>query len=170
MSIIPIQVTLQAANAADYRQLVHDLAGTMASGQTEKAPTQGFQEPAAQAAPAYVPPVQQPAPQPAQPVYQQQPFTQQTPAAYPTVAPTSAVPTAAPMQQQPPVQQMPASVPTSAPQYTQQQLAIAATALMEAGHNITALLQQYNVQALTQLPPERYGEFATTLRGLGASI
>jgi hypothetical protein len=29
MNLVPIQITLQAANAADVKQLVHDLAGTM---------------------------------------------------------------------------------------------------------------------------------------------
>lgn len=173
MSIIPIQVTLQAANAADYRQLVHDLAGTM---------------PGASAVPA-APVAQAPAQAPSQqPLYaDQQPYAapiqqpyaapiQQQPAAYPAGVPTSAVPTA-PMQQQPmqqapaqlPVQQQQA-VPTSAPQYTQQQLAVAATALLDAGHNVTGLLQQFGVQAITQLPPERYGEFATALRQAGANI
>jgi len=181
MSIIPIQVTLQAASAADYRQLVHDLAGTMSSSS------------AAPAAPVVQAPAQAPAQQPAY-ADQQQPYAapvqqpyvapmQQQPAAYPAGVPTSAVPTAAPMQQQPvqqqqPMQQQPIqhqqptqqAVPTSAPQYTQQQLAVAATALLDAGHNVTVLLQQFGVQAITQLPPERYGEFATALRQAGANI
>ena len=35
---------------------------------------------------------------------------------------------------------------------------------------LVALLQQYGVQAVTQLAPEHYGAFATALRGLGAAI
>ncbi|QMV44443.1 hypothetical protein [Cohnella cholangitidis] len=158
-TIIPIQVTLQAANASDYRQLVQDLAGTMAGGQVQQAaPVQAPVQPAP-SQPAYAAPVQ-PIPEP-----------YATPAQQPYAAPApSAVPTAPPVQQQPVQQAVPQGVPTAAPQYDQQQLAVAATALMEAGHNITALLQQFGVQALTQLPPERYGGFATVLRSLGAKI
>jgi hypothetical protein len=35
---------------------------------------------------------------------------------------------------------------------------------------LIGLLQSFGVQALTQMPPNRYGEFATALRGLGAQI
>lgn len=78
---------------------------------------------------------------------------------------------------QPPVQQAiaqqpAASVPTATHVYTLEQLAVAATPLIDAGrqHELVALLAQFGVQALTQLPKERYGEFATALRGLGAKI
>lgn len=71
--------------------------------------------------------------------------------------------------------QMPeVGVPTTTPTYTMEQLAVAATQLMDApGHNmseLTALLAQYGVQALTQLPKEQYGSFATQLRAKGAKI
>ena len=38
------------------------------------------------------------------------------------------------------------------------------------GQQAQALLAQFGVQAVTQLPKERYGEFATALRGLGANL
>lgn len=105
---------------------------------------------------------------PAQPVQQQQPATVQQ------SAPT-AVPTAAPQQQAPtqPAQEQPQqSVPTSAPTYTMDQLAVAATQLVDAGKReaLLQLLSSFGVQALTALPQEQYGAFATKLRELGAKI
>lgn len=81
------------------------------------------------------------------------------------VAPTP--PPAAPA----PVAQ-PATVPTTAPAYTQDQLALAASGLMDAGKlpELQALLQQFGVASLVELPKEQYGAFATALRGLGAQI
>lgn len=69
-------------------------------------------------------------------------------------------------------QQPAASVPTSAPTYNLEQLAVAATPLIDAGRQaeLVDLLSQFGVQALTQLPKARYGEFATALRQLGAKI
>ena len=82
--------------------------------------------------------------------------------------------------QQPPVQ-APQSVPTTAPQtpvqtqiptYTQQDLALAATQLMDSGkqQDVLNLIASFGVQALTQLPQEQFGNFATALRTLGAKI
>ena len=84
------------------------------------------------------------------------------------VAPTSApVPVAAITTA--PVQ---AAVPTAAPSYTMEQLAVAATQLVDAGQrdNLVALLQQFGVQALNVLPKEQYGNFANALRGMGAKL
>lgn len=63
-------------------------------------------------------------------------------------------------------------VPTTVQTYTQEQLALAATALVDAGRlgELQALLAAFNIQALTQLPQEQYGNFATQLRALGAKI
>lgn len=65
-----------------------------------------------------------------------------------------------------------APVATQAPTYTPQQLAIAATQLMDAGRQqeVLALLSKFGVQALTQLQPEQFGTFATELRTMGAKI
>jgi hypothetical protein len=113
----------------------------------------------------YQAPVQQ------QPVYQapvQQPIQQQQ--VY-----------QAPVQQQAPIQQFqqtqmqqqpPAAVPTSAPTYSSDQLAQAATQLVDAGMRpqLVNLLAQFGIQALQNLPKEQYGAFATQLRAMGAKI
>ena len=100
---------------------------------------------------AYDAPVPQPPVQDADPVSQTLPVLQPVPDAVP--------------QTPPPVQ-------TQAPVYTPQQLAIAATQLMDAGrqNDVLALLARFNVQALTQLTPDMYGSFATELRLMGAKI
>ena len=70
--------------------------------------------------------------------------------------------------QQAPVQQAPTTVPT----YNMEQLAVAATQLVDAGrrNDLVGLLSQFGVQALTSLPKEQYGNFATHLRAMGAKI
>lgn len=76
--------------------------------------------------------------------------------------------------QQPTAQQQtaPQAVPTSAPSYTMEQIAVASTQLMDAGkrNELLQLLASFGVQALSSLPQEQYGAFATKLREMGASI
>jgi outer membrane biosynthesis protein TonB len=156
---------------------------------------QQFNQPAVQAQPEPHP-AQQPVTQPStptapaqpqyQPTYQQAPIQQPI---YPTSAPGTAVnpqPTTGPVQQQlqpqapmqqpaAPMQQpaAPSIVPTSqAPTYSMDQLAVAATQLVDAGKidQLRGILQSFNVTALTELPKERYGEFATVLRQNGVKI
>lgn len=98
----------------------------------------------------------------------------------PTIAPATVPPVnvapVAPVQQIPPVQTPPAPVPQPAQptgiNYTLEQLSAAAAPLMDAGRiqDLFALLQKYSVQAITQLKPELYGQFATDLRAMGAKI
>lgn len=82
----------------------------------------------------------------------------------------------APPQPQPapaaPTQPAAASLPTSAHAYTMDQLAVAATSIIDSGRRQTVvdLLAQYGVSALIALPKEHYGAFATQLRGLGAKL
>lgn len=68
----------------------------------------------------------------------------------------------------------PATVPTTAmPQgYTIEQLQVAAAGLSQMGRmpQVLGILQQFGIQAMTELPKERYGEFATALREAGAQI
>jgi len=73
----------------------------------------------------------------------------------------------APMQQ-PPL----TAVPTVAPQYNFNQLAVAATQLVDAGRrdHVTQLLASYGVEGLMELPKEHYGTFATALRAMGAQL
>ncbi len=138
---------------------IADLAGaieSLAAAWGEKS-QQPIQQSAPQQSPAQQLPVHQIQPQP-QP--QPQPMQQAAPMQQP-VAPTQP--------QQAPVQQ---PVPTTTQTYTQDQLAVAATQLMDAGklQELHGLLQQFGVQALTQLPKKQYGAFATALRQMGAKI
>lgn len=105
-----------------------------------------------QAAPIQTAPVQQPAP------IQQVPVQQEVIQQQPQSAPIQTAP----------VQ----SVPTAVPTYSMDQLAVAATQLVDAGHReqLLQLLASFGVQALTSLPTEQYGVFATKLRELGAKI
>ncbi|KUF29966.1 hypothetical protein [Lysinibacillus sp. F5] len=82
----------------------------------------------------------------------------------PAAVPTSMPPVQQPMPQQP--------VPTTQTAYSMDQLAVAATQLMDAGKRdqLMQLLASFGVQALTALPQEQYGAFATKLRELGANI
>lgn len=84
-------------------------------------------------------------------------------AAAPVVSIPVAAPAAAPA---------PAVPVTAAPAYTVDRLSQAGAALVDAGKMdaLMGLLSKYAVQAITQLPPEQYGAFATDLRGLGARI
>lgn len=66
-----------------------------------------------------------------------------------------------------------ATVPTAAPTYTLIELGNAAKGILDAGNveKLKALLtNQFGVKALTELAPERYGEFATAIRAMGAKI
>ena len=73
-----------------------------------------------------------------------------------------------------PVQQVPVqqTVPTSAPVFTQDQLALAATKLMDQGKmpELQKVLSAMGVKALTELAPEKYEAFAAAIRELGAKI
>lgn len=68
---------------------------------------------------------------------------------------------------------MPAAA-APAPSYTQEQLSKAGVELVSTDPakmtELSSLLAQYGVQAITQLAPAQYGAFATALRGLGARI
>jgi hypothetical protein len=63
-------------------------------------------------------------------------------------------------------------VPTTVQGYTMEQLAVAATQIVDAGRRteLVSLLSSFVVQALTALSKEQYGAFATQLRTLGAKI
>ena len=89
-------------------------------------------------------------------------------------APVQAAPAlaAVPVATAPPAPAPVPTVPTAAQTYTQDQLALAASGLVDAGRmtELQQLLASFNVQALTQLPKEHYGAFATKLREMGAKI
>lgn len=89
----------------------------------------------------------------------------------PTGVPVQTPPALDQSQQQTPPQNA-TQVPTAAVSYTQEQLAVAASSLLDAGksNELVSLLASFGVQALTQLPQEHYGAFATKLRELGAQL
>lgn len=91
---------------------------------------------------------------------------EQEPISQPTPQPASVTPTA-----QAPAPQ-PAPVPTAEHTYTAEELQVAAVALVDKGMmvQLQGLLQQFGVNSLPELPAEKYGAFATALRGMGAQI
>ncbi len=108
-----------------------------------------------------------------QPAAPAQPVTPPAPAAQPPAQPAPAASAQQPVQTPPvPAQQAQPAVPTTAPAYTQEDLAGAAMALMDAGRQpeLQALLQSFGVDSLPALVPEQYGAFATQLRTMGAPI
>lgn len=91
----------------------------------------------------------------------------------PVSAPTPPpAPAAVPVATTPPAPAPVPTVPTTAQTYTQDQLALAASGLMDAGKlsELQQLLAAFNVPSLVQLPKDQYGAFATKLREMGAKI
>lgn len=72
--------------------------------------------------------------------------------------------------QTPPTQ--PAAVPTTEHTYTAEELQVAAVTLVDKGMmaQLQEMLHQFGVSSLPELPAEKYGAFATALRGMGAQI
>jgi hypothetical protein len=77
---------------------------------------------------------------------------------------TQATPTA------PPVNPVPTA--TATPTYTMEQLAVAATGLIDAGkmQDVQNTLASLGAQTLMDLPQEKYGEFASAIKAIGAVI
>ena len=109
--------------------------------------------PAAQPSPAPAA-LPSPAPVPVTPVPVAQPAAAPAPVAQPVPAPA------------------PAAAPTTARAFRFEDIQLAATSLCDTGKRaeVLALLAKYGIQALSALPAEQYGAFATELRGLGAKI
>ena len=95
-----------------------------------------------------------PAPVPVTPVPVAQPAAAPAPVAQPIAAPA------------------PVAAPTTARAFRFEDIQLAATSLCDTGKRaeVLALLAKYGIQALSALPAEQYGAFATELRGLGAKI
>lgn len=104
-------------------------------------------------------PVAPPAPTPAPQATNPMPTPEQM--AAPAPAPQTTVPAPAP-----------APVPTTERTYSADELQVAAVSLVDKGMmaQLQGLLQQFGVQSLPELTPDKYGAFATALRGMGASI
>lgn len=113
----------------------------------------------------------------------------QTPAMMPTAAAAPAVPTPQMPQQLPvqgvPVQTMPYPVPGTMPaqtpivpttavaqEYSYDQLAVAAAGLVNQGKQprLFEILHSFGVNAMTELPREQYGAFASAIKAEGAVI
>ena len=106
---------------------------------------------------------------PVQPAQVAQPVA--APVAMPAAAPVQMqAPATAPAPGQAPI--MGAAIPVAAPTYSMEQLAVAATQLVDAGrrNELVTLLNSFGVPALTALAKEQYGNFATQLRAMGAKI
>lgn len=118
------------------------------------------------------------------------PVVQQTVAPAETAAPTTTtVPSTPPVQNVQPVpttqtaqatpmaqNTAPAASPvptaTATPTYTMEQLAVAATGLIDAGkmQDVQNTLASLGAQTLMDLPQEKYGEFASAIKAIGAVI
>ncbi len=70
----------------------------------------------------------------------------------------------------PPVNPVPTA--TATPTYTMEQLAVAATGLIDAGkmQDVQNTLASLGAQTLMDLPQEKYGEFASAIKAIGAVI
>lgn len=139
--------------APELTQAINNLAAAVAG----TPPTQGQPQPAPQPAPG---PIANPTPSPAAP-------GAPAGAAQSGIVPGAAMtgPTAGHSNQ--------TGVPVAgAPQYTLDQIMKAGGTLMDAGrvNELTGLLANFGVRALTELNPAQYGAFATALRGMGAAI
>ena len=103
------------------------------------------------------------------------PVVQQTVVPMETVAPAATtVPSTPPTTQAtptaPPVNPVPTA--TATPTYTMEQLAVAATGLIDAGkmQDVQNTLASLGAQTLMDLPQEKYGEFASAIKAIGAVI
>lgn len=109
------------------------------------------------------------APRPTAPTPAPQPAVNPTPAA---VIPQTAAPTApsAPA----PSPAIPMTPVTEAPKYSIDDIARAGAELAQQGPDkiaaLTGLLQQFGLQAVTQLRTEQMGPFVLAMRGMGARI
>lgn len=109
------------------------------------------------------------APRPTAPTPAPQPAVNPTPAA---VIPQTAAPTApsAPA----PSAAIPMTPVTEAPKYSIDDIARAGAELAQQGPDkiaaLTGLLQQFGLQAVTQLRTEQMGPFVLAMRGMGARI
>lgn len=148
--------------------------GQAASAPTAQQATVSVQQPAAPTQQAAMPAQQMAAPmqQPAQPW--NMPVPGAAPQNYGQPPQQPGMPEGAAMH--PPVNQAgpTSTVPTTAmPQeFTIEQLQVAAAGLSSMGRmpQVLGILQQFGIQAMTELPKERYGEFAIALREAGAQI
>lgn len=88
----------------------------------------------------------------------------------PPVQNVQPVPTIQTAQTAPTVSPVPTA--TATPTYSMEQLAVAATGLIDAGkmQDVQNTLASLGAQTLMDLPQEKYGEFASAIKAIGAVI
>ena len=88
----------------------------------------------------------------------------------PPVQNVQPVPTTQTAQAAPTVSPVPTA--TATPSYSMEQLAVAATGLIDAGkmQDVQNTLASLGAQTLMDLPQEKYGEFASAIKAIGAVI
>ena len=88
----------------------------------------------------------------------------------PPVQNVQPVPTTQTAQTAPTVSPVPTA--TATPTYSMEQLAVAATGLIDAGkmQDVQNTLAALGAQTLMDLPQEKYGEFASAIKAMGAVI
>ena len=88
----------------------------------------------------------------------------------PPVQNVQPVPTTQTAQTAPTVSPVPTA--TATPTYSMEQLAVAATGLIDAGkmQDVQNTLVSLGAQTLMDLPQEKYGEFASAIKAIGAVI
>lgn len=86
--------------------------------------------------------------------------------------PTTQTAQAAPVAQNTAPAASPVPTATAPPTYTMEQLAVAATGLIDAGkmQDVQNTLASLGAQTLMDLPQEKYGEFASAIKAIGAVI
>ena len=86
--------------------------------------------------------------------------------------PTTQTAQAAPVAQNTAPAAGPVPTATATPTYTMEQLAVAATGLIDAGkmQDVQNTLASLGAQTLMDLPQEKYGEFASAIKAIGAVI
>lgn len=130
--------------------------------------------PAPAPAPAPVAPAPVPAPMPPQPPVNPTPAPQAAPIPYPTTATTASPMTAPAPAPSVPAPSSPVVPGTEPPKFSIDDIARAGAELAQQGPDkitaLTGLLQQFGLQAVTQLRPDQMGPFVLALRGLGARI
>lgn len=105
------------------------------------------------------------------PVVQQTVAPTATTTTIPSTPPVQPVP-AAPVAQNAASAVNPVPTATATPTYTMEQLAVAATGLIDAGkmQDVQNTLAALGAQTLMDLPQEKYGEFASAIKAIGAVI
>lgn len=163
-----IRITIEGL--AELTAAINRLAGQSSAAAQNTVPAQNTAPVQGNMQGQYAPPVNPAQYQQAAPAVPQQPPVQT--GAMPGQMPASTVPTAptVPVTQSAAPTQVPTT--TNVQGYTIEQLQVAAAGLMSAGkgQQVMGILQQFGIQAMTELPKERYGEFATVLREAGAQI